>query len=147
MNSTLSPVFIYCDGGARGNPGPAAIGFVVSSSSSSALLFRHGRTIGINTNNQAEYLAVIEALSWLLLNHIQFQSATLLLDSKLVVEQLNKNYRVKHPQLLPLFHQALALLQVLPISVAINHIPRSQNTHADAVVNQLLDALPPNVLV
>ena len=86
--SILDHLNIYTDGGARGNPGPAAIGFVVTDASQN-ILFQHGQTIGTATNNTAEYQALIEALSWVKANcHPAPRSITCYLDSNLVVNQL-----------------------------------------------------------
>ncbi|MBI3495192.1 ribonuclease HI family protein [Candidatus Berkelbacteria bacterium] len=130
---------IFTDGGARGNPGPAAGGVVIE-------VFRQGKWhlkeelsgyFGKATNNQAEYQALLLGL-----RHIRALNPSeleILLDSELLVNQLNGSYRVKHPELKPLFVQAKALMVELGCPVMVRHIPRMQNSKADALVNQTLD--------
>ncbi len=126
---------LHTDGGARGNPGPAAIGYVLTHGSSVAA--KHGETIGETTNNVAEYTALIQGLAQaktLGATHVDCK-----LDSLLVVEQLNRNYKVKDANLAKLFTQVWNLAQQFT-KVTFSHIPREQNAAADALVNQALDA-------
>ena len=92
MNNSLS---IFCDGGARGNPGPAASAFVVRDSTGKTL-HKQGFYLGTATNNQAEYQAVIESLKWLLNNCKTDQLVNYYLDSLLVVNQLKGLYKIKN---------------------------------------------------
>ena len=133
-----SAITIHTDGGARGNPGPAAVGFVISNSSTQ--LVKSGRYIGVATNNQAEYHAVLDALSWVVVNQApQLDNVDMYLDSLLVANQLSGIYQVKTPHLAPL-HQAVSQLTAqLPARVAFHHIPREQNHSADQIVNIILD--------
>ena len=126
---------VFCDGGARGNPGPAAWGFVIKKS---------GRTIkedcgyiGIATNNIAEYTALVKALSWLLEN-FKGHAVRVYLDSKLAVSQLNGEYKVKNANLKKLVGEVKELEEGLA-SIIYNHIPRDQNKEADRLVNIALN--------
>ncbi|MCX6817026.1 MAG: ribonuclease HI family protein [Candidatus Beckwithbacteria bacterium] len=134
---------IYTDGGSRGNPGPAAVGFVIKNASGT-IIHSFGKTIGIATNNLAEYQAVIVALEWLsekseFVNH---QSEIVFhLDSQLVVNQLNGLWKIKDTQL----RQKIIFLRELEAkvggSIKYAHIPREKNTAADRLVNLALDHL------
>ncbi len=126
---------LHTDGGARGNPGPAAIGFVLADGHT--VLAEHGETIGHATNNVAEYTALLKGLTKA--KSLGANSVTCKLDSLLVVEQLNRNYKVKDANLASLFTKVWNLCQDFQ-RVTFEHIPREQNTRADAMVNQALDA-------
>ena len=133
---------VFCDGGARGNPGPAAIGFVVQDSTGS-VIHQHGEFIGSTTNNVAEYRAVIAALEWLIKNkstfHFELLTLNFYLDSALVVNQLNGLFKIKQAHLRELVLQVKILESSLQVSPVYAAIPRSQNSHADSLVNQALD--------
>jgi ribonuclease HI len=127
---------VHTDGAARGNPGPAAIGIVVEDESGHTV-YESSRTLGIHTNNEAEYLAVLAALRYL--KEIRAKAADFYLDSELVVNQLNGRYKVKEPRLQSLHGQATMLLNAVP-SHTIRHVPRADNARADALANEALDA-------
>jgi len=131
-NSKLS---IYTDGGARGNPGPAAVGYVVGDR-------KYGETIGHATNNIAEYKAVIFALKKAkhLLGNAESKKTDVLahMDSQLVCKQMNGEYKIKEPDLQTLFIELWNLRQDFK-SVTFIHIPREQNKEADRMVNITLD--------
>lgn len=125
----------YSDGGARGNPGPAAYGVVIQDSQGQ-ILKQHGRYIGETTNNQAEYRGLIDALE-----HAKDLGATeveCFLDSELLVKQLKGEYRVKDPELGKLYVRAHNLCVQIGL-VTFTHIRRALNTQADALVNKALD--------
>ena len=126
---------LYTDGGSRGNPGPAAIGFVLSESRT--VVAEHGEVIGHATNNVAEYTALLKGL--MKAKALGATIVTCKLDSLLVVEQLNRNYKVKDATLARLFTKVWNLCQDFE-RVTFQHIPREQNKHADALVNRALDA-------
>jgi ribonuclease HI len=132
-----SKVIIYTDGGARGNPGPAAIGAVVDGR-------EYGEYIGKTTNNVAEYSAVIFALkkAKALLGGKKAEEAEVEVraDSELLVKQMNGEYKIKEDSLKPLFIEVWNLKQDFK-SVAFKHIPREENKKADALVNRALDTL------
>ena len=129
-----SRAVIYADGGSRGNPGEAAYGIVVQRSGRT---MRMGRALGIATNNEAEYQAILAGLDWALKEGIT--DLTLFTDSELVVQQVSGKYKVKHPNLKPLFLQALERKKKIK-KFKIFHIKREHNSEADALVNEVLDA-------
>ena len=143
----LIPSQVYCDGGSRGNPGPAASAFVVISTTNQ-IITSSGKYIGVATNNIAEYSAVILALEWV---NQQVQSQAFLkqslnklnffLDSQLVVNQLVGQYKIKNSSLLQRAQEIHQHLLKLPFSITFSHIPRYQNHLADSQVNQVLDNL------
>lgn len=126
---------VNVDGGARGNPGPAAIG-VVASSSEGDVLREVGERIGPATNNVAEYRALLRGIE--VARELGATEIELINDSELVAKQLTGAYRVKHPAMRPLFSEAMSALKEFD-SWRIRSVPRAQNAHADALVNQALD--------
>lgn len=128
-------VFLYTDGGSRGNPGPAASGVVLKNEAGETLA-AYGEFLGKQTNNFAEYTAVISGLKKAKsLGGTEVECRT---DSKLVVEQLNKNWKVKHPDMQKLFIEAYNLMQGFK-KVEVKHVYREENKDADAQVNLCLD--------
>ena len=126
---------INTDGGARGNPGPAAIGIVIKNSSGE-LIYAHGEYIGKTTNNQAEYRALVHAIKKALeLNGTEIHC---FLDSELLVRQLNYQYKVKDQGLAPLFLEVVNLASRFK-KISYSHVPRAQNSAADALLNEALD--------
>jgi ribonuclease HI len=136
----LDTVVVYCDGGARGNPGPAAIGAVVLDPSTDPprRLEVVSERIGVATNNVAEYRALIAGLEAAAPFHAR--RICVRADSMLVVQQLLGAWKVKQEHLRPLFQQARALLAEYD-DVDLQHVPRRENTDADALVNAALDAM------
>jgi ribonuclease HI len=129
-------VVARCDGAARGNPGPAAIGIVLQEPSGKTLA-RIGECVGHATNNVAEYSAVIRAVEEAVA--LGATELRLLLDSELLVQQLRGAYKVRAPHLRPLHQRALGLLQQLE-QWSVRHVPRHENAAADRLANQALDA-------
>ena len=127
---------VHTDGAARGNPGPAAIGIVVEDAHGH-IIYEASRSLGIKTNNEAEYLALIAALEYL--REARAREADFYLDSELVVRQLKGEYRVKEPRLKVLHGRALLLLNAVPRH-AVHHVPREKNARADGLANEALDA-------
>ena len=128
---------MHVDGGARGNPGPAAIGIVVSAPGG-AILDEVAEQIGVTTNNVAEYRALLRGLE-----RAQALGATeveLINDSELVARQLTGAYKVKHPAMKPLYEQAVTALRGFE-RWQIRSVPRAQNARADALVNAALDGV------
>lgn len=126
----------YTDGGARGNPGPAALGVVIQTEGGEVLA-SYGEFLGVQTNNVAEYAAIISAFK-----KAKELGATELecrADSKLVIEQLKGKWKVKEPHLQKLFMEAWKAMQVFS-KVRLVHIPRERNTAPDAEVNKALNA-------
>lgn len=134
-------IYVYTDGGARGNPGSAAIGVYITDEKGN-VIHKFGETIGITTNNVAEYQAVNKALSWLLTHKHIFADHTeikVFLDSLLLVSQINGLYKVKNNNLKELFFALKEKERNLTLPVSYFHIPREQNIHADILVNRALD--------
>lgn len=126
---------VYCDGGARGNPGPAAYGFVVKAGGQP--IKREGKAIGIATNNFAEYTAVIAALKWLVQDY-QGQDLNFFLDSKLAVSQLSGLYKIKSATIRNLVFEIKTQESKFG-QIRYNYIPREKNKEADRLVNLALD--------
>ncbi len=138
MNTTQK-LIIYGDGGSRGNPGEAAYGFVIYDEQKNEI-YKQGTRIGINTNNVAEYSAVINALKWILNNNPDSViGISFFLDSLLVASQLSGKFKVKHPNMIPLFSQVKILESRIGVKITYSQIPRAQNFAADAMVNLALD--------
>lgn len=127
---------IFTDGASRGNPGPAAIGIVFRRKGGEALA-EHGEAIGRATNNVAEYRAVVTALEFC--QRWGVRRVNLKMDSELIVRQLHGAYRVKSPELRPLYQQVVFLSRGLA-EFEVAHVRREQNAHADALANRALDA-------
>jgi len=132
----ISRMLIKCDGGSRGNPGPAAIGAILYDSRNQVVT-TISRAVGNTTNNQAEYLAVITALEEAI--RLGARQVELRIDSELIVKQFHGEYRVKKAELKPL-HQRVKELEQRLEKLSVNHIPREQNREADRLVNMALDA-------
>ena len=128
-------IVAYCDGGSRGNPGPAASAAVLFDPAGE-LLEEVGSYLGIATNNVAEWTALILGLEAAQRRGIRRLAVRL--DSELVVKQLLGEYRVKHVGLQPLHRRARQLLRHFD-DVDVRHVPRKQNVDADRLVNRVLD--------
>jgi ribonuclease HI len=126
---------VHVDGGARGNPGPAAIGVVVSEREGH-VLDEVAEPIGVATNNVAEYRAVLRGLERAA--SLGAREVEIVNDSELVARQLTGAYKVKHPAMKPLYLEAIAALQSFD-RWRIRSVPRAQNARADALVNAALD--------
>ena len=127
---------VHVDGGARGNPGPAATGVVIESPDG-AVLYAGGETIGVATNNVAEYRALLAGLEHA--RELGVTDLEVLGDSALVVNQVNGTWRIKEPHLRPLREEAVRALAGFD-RWKLRHVPRAKNADADALVNQALDA-------
>lgn len=135
----IKKFIVYTDGGARGNPGPAAIGVYIIDSEGKEIL-RMSKQIGEATNNVAEYTAVIEALKWVKENILSSMKTTELnfqfyLDSSLVVNQMNGIFKVKQKHLRELLLQVKMLEQEVGGKILYNFVPREKNKIADFLVN------------
>ncbi len=131
-------LLITADGGSRGNPGPAAYGAVVSDAATGEVLNREGKTLGITTNNVAEYSGLIAGLEMAAAINPD-ATVDVRMDSKLVIEQMAGRWKVKNPAMKELAARAQRLR---PASVTWTWIPRAQNKAADALVNEALDGSP-----
>ncbi len=125
----------YTDGGARGNPGPAALGVVIKDASGKTVA-GYGKYLGEQTNNFAEYSALISALQKA--KELGAMEVECILDSELVTKQMNRQYKVKEPSLQKLFIQAFNLTSQFK-KVTFKHTRRENNKEADAWVNKALD--------
>ena len=131
---------IYTDGGSRGNPGNAGVGVVVFLDNQ--VTHSYSNYIGIATNNVAEYSAFIYSLDWIIANHPTANKIFWYMDSLLVVNQVNKLWKIKDQDLLLLANQSftkLAKIGDFGYVLQIQHIGREKNTIADGLVNQALD--------
>lgn len=131
---------LYTDGGSRGNPGPSASGAVIKSLSSKGegeTIATVSKYLGITTNNQAEYTAIIIGLEKA--KQLKARVVELYMDSELAVKQLKGQYRVKNLDLAKRFMEVKNLIQAFD-RVTFTHIRREKNTEADALVNKVLDA-------
>jgi ribonuclease HI len=129
---------LFTDGGARGNPGRAAIGCVLIDPQTGAVLQEFAEAIGTTTNNIAEYEALIAGLK--IAKDYRPNHLVCHLDSELVVKQLKGEYRVKMQTFVPLIDQINTLVKEFP-TVTFTAVPREQNRHADRLLNAALDAL------
>jgi ribonuclease H / adenosylcobalamin/alpha-ribazole phosphatase len=130
-------VIIEADGGSRGNPGPSAYGALLKNADTGEVIAEIGETIGVATNNVAEYRGLIAGL---LLAAEYAPEATIeaRMDSKLVVEQMSGNWKVKHPSMRPL---AVEANRLAPIGTTFTWVPRAENAHADRLANEALDGI------
>jgi broad specificity phosphatase PhoE/ribonuclease HI len=130
-------VIVEADGGSRGNPGPAGYGAVVRDADSGAVLAERKDAIGIETNNVAEYQGLIAGLT--AAKELGATAVRVRLDSKLLVEQMSGRWQVKHPSMRPLARQASQLAGTFA-EISFEWIPRAQNSHADRLANEAMDA-------
>jgi ribonuclease HI len=129
-------VVVHVDGGARGNPGPAAAAAVVSSPDGE-VLDEAAERLGEATNNVAEYRGLLLGLARA--RALGATEVEVVNDSELVAHQVNGRYRVKHPDMVPLHRAALEALGGFD-AWSLRPVPRRENAHADALVNRALDA-------
>ncbi len=134
----MNKLTVFCDGGSRGNPGPAALGVFIQQ-----LNKEYSQYLGITTNNEAEYQAIIFALKKIkqLMGKDEVKNIEIEIkaDSELVVKQLMGQYKLKEGRLVPLFVEIWNSKQDFK-KVFFYHIPREENKKADALVNRELDS-------
>ena len=129
-------VIVNVDGGSRGNPGPAGIA-AVATDPSGEILAERAETIGKATNNVAEYRALLLGIE--LARELGADEVDFVGDSKLIVEQVKGNWKVKQDHLRPLHTKAKDALRKLP-KWSIRHVKRDENTRADELLNEALDS-------
>jgi ribonuclease HI len=131
---------IYTDGGSRGNPGIAGYGVVIYDDQKN-ILYQEAKFIGIKTNNEAEYSGVIAALEWIKKNKDNYKISSLnfFADSQLMIRQLQGLYKVKAPNLLPLFAYSQQLLTQINLPTKFTDVRRELNKLADQLANQAMD--------
>jgi len=137
----MSKVFVYTDGGSRGNPGQAALGVYITDENNRQL-FSAGKRLGQATNNVAEYSAILAALSWLIDNKSKFIPQTQIyfyMDSLLAYSQLVGLFKVKNPNLRNILFEIRKKEQQLDLTINYSHIRREKNKKADRLVNLALD--------
>ena len=125
----------HIDGGARGNPGPAGYGVVITDQSGQKVAAL-SRFLGYQTNNYAEYMGLLAALQYALEHGPR--ALEVVSDSELLVRQINGRYKVRHPNLLELYKQAKSLIAKLDW-FRIGHVLRGKNKEADALANRAMD--------
>jgi ribonuclease HI len=134
-------LIVHTDGGSRGNPGPAAVGVVIERNGT--VVYEYGATIGETTNNVAEYRALLAAWEWIRTKSAEGEisggTVRFLLDSELVVKQLNGVYKIKDTKMRDLAAQVLNKSNACGLAYTYQSIPREQNREADALVNRALD--------
>lgn len=139
--SSFEKLVVYTDGGARGNPGPAALGVVIQDAKGHTLK-KYGERLGIKTNNEAEYEAVISALQKIKALYGKEKTKKMQIgirmDSEFVAKQLNGVYKVEEARLFPLFIKIWNLKMDFG-KISFTHVPRANNKEADRMVNEALD--------
>src|SRR3954462_7357874 len=135
----MRKLVVHVDGGARGNPGPAGIGAVVSDPADGQELAAEGRYIGETTNNVAEYRGLLLGLE--LARRLGATEVEVINDSELVARQIGGQYKVKHVTLRPPFTEAMEALRGFD-RWSVRNVPREHNVRADELVNEALDARP-----
>ena len=136
-------VVIEADGGSRGNPGPAAYGAVLKDADTGEVIAEDGSTIGVASNNVAEYSGLIAGLK-LAEEFAPGADIEVRMDSKLVVEQMSGRWKIKHASMQPL---ALEANRLAPSGTTYTWVPREQNKHADRLANEALDGKRDGVTV
>jgi ribonuclease HI len=141
----MEKIVMYTDGGSRGNPGPAALGVYIET-----LDKRFGERLGVATNNEAEYAAILFGLKKIkvLLGKVRAKQTAVecYMDSELAVRQLNHVYKIENKKIRELFLEIWNLMLDFG-QVTFTHVPRERNTVADACVNQALDQESPAALL
>jgi len=130
----MTELEIYIDGASKGNPGHSGIGVVICQGKEAVRNI--SRYIGQATNNIAEYTALIFALQEALM--MKAERVKINTDSQLLCRQINKTYKVRHPNIIGLYNQALHLMSGFK-KVSISHIPREENRRADKLATQAVD--------
>lgn len=133
-------ISVYTDGGSRGNPGVSGIGIAIYDERS-RIITRISKFVGVKTNNEAEYLALIEALTWIRdhrsqldISQIDFYS-----DSQLLIRQMSGKYKIKAANIKPLHLITQSLISTLNLPHSFNEILREQNPLADELANRAMD--------
>ncbi|MDD4028440.1 MAG: ribonuclease HI family protein [Caldisericia bacterium] len=131
---------VYTDGASRSNPGLASCAFVIQKDQT--VVFEYAKFLGIQTNNFAEYTAVLLALEKCQKEH--YNDVAIFSDSLLVVNQCTHQWKVKSQDLFPLYKSIIELVRCFH-SVTFTHIPRKENTHADRLCNEIIDKVSTDI--
>jgi ribonuclease HI len=136
----MADIIIFTDGGARGNPGPAALGVFITNKNNETLA-RIGKYLGETTNNIAEYSAILEGLIWSIKNKQskKIEKISFYMDSQLAYSQLSGLYKIKNEKIREIVFEIRKKEAELSIPIFYNHIKREKNTQADLLVNLALD--------
>lgn len=126
--------FVFIDGASKGNPGESAVAFVICDPEGN-ILFEMASRIGIATNNEAEYWALVLALNFL--KQWRVERLTIFSDSELLVRQIEGTYRVRATRLLPLYSLVKERIREFPLCT-ITYVPREKNTRADSLASEIL---------
>ena len=132
-----NPLLVYCDGGARGNPGPAAAAIVVEKDGK--VIHKESKYLGRGTNNEAEYSGAILGLEWVSKNITGAEKITFILDSQLVANQLSGKFKVKNENLRNRYFTAKTLEKNISAEINYESVSRDRNKIADFLVNKELD--------
>ncbi len=136
----MTDIIVFTDGGARGNPGPAALGVFIKNDKNE-ILAQIGKYIGETTNNVAEYSAIIEALNWIIKNKDTAGADRIYfyMDSQLAYSQLVGIYKIKNDRIREMMFEIRKKEKEIGTPIYYNHVPRERNKQADALVNLALD--------
>ncbi len=136
----MTDIIVFTDGGARGNPGPAALGVFIKNNKNE-ILAQIGKYIGETTNNVAEYSAIIEALNWIIKNKDTAGADRIYfyMDSQLAYSQLVGIYKIKNDRIREMMFEIRKKEKEIGTPIYYNHVPRERNKQADALVNLALD--------
>ena len=131
---------VYTDGGSRGNPGPSGYGLVIFDDQKNNL-YQEYKYLGIKTNNEAEYMALLSSLNWIKDHYQSYQidKVNFYADSQLLICQLQGIYKIKAPNLKDLYIQAQQILRQMNLNYKFIHIRRELNTYADELANKAMD--------
>ncbi|MCX7877066.1 MAG: ribonuclease HI family protein [Ignavibacteria bacterium] len=131
---------VHTDGASRGNPGPSGIGIIIYDEND-FILESYNEFIGIATNNQTEYKAILKSLEILkkILHKEEILKVEFYSDSQLLVKQINFDYMVKNPELALMNNRFHVLVKKLGVSYSVNYIPRTKNKAADRLANMAID--------
>jgi ribonuclease HI len=139
LNNVIEPesIIIYTDGGSRGNPGPAGAGGVIIKNSK--VIMEISKYLGTQTNNYAEYSALILTLQKAIEMELNNNNIKVFMDSNLVVKQINGEWKVKHKNIIPLFNTLNELIKLFK-NITFTHIYREHNKLADKLANHAMDS-------
>jgi len=131
-------ISVYTDGGSRGNPGISGFGIVIYDEKNQ-IIHKISKFIGIKTNNEAEYSALLEALVWIRDHQTGFTLVKFYSDSQLLVRQINGQYKIKAANIKPLYQLALSVIADIHIPCTFHEILREKNNLADELANRAMD--------
>lgn len=131
---------VYTDGGSRGNPGHSGYGLAIYDDDQK-IIFTDSQYLGIKTNNEAEYAGLIGALNWINDNQekLKISKINFYADSQLMIRQMQGIYKVKAPNLIPIFHQAQGLINLISSPIVFKDVRRDFNKLADQLANSAMD--------